>query len=136
INGLPKFFAQKGAQFPDSLSAYRGLQQQIKALQFAGYFNVDLKSTEFKNDTLFAEVDAGKHHPGIILQNGNVPLALIHDLGLKIQFQKSAPMALTELEKTYSTILNYYQNNGYPFAQVWLDSLEAIEENLQAKVFI
>ncbi|HTN19415.1 MAG TPA: ShlB/FhaC/HecB family hemolysin secretion/activation protein [Pelobium sp.] len=136
INGLPKSFAQKDLQFPDSLSAYRGLQQQITALQFAGYFDVDLKSTEFKNDTLFADVDAGKRYPGIILQNGNVPLALIHDLGLKIQFQKSIPIALTELEKTYSTILNYFQNNGYPFAQVWFDSLTDTKETLQAKVFI
>ncbi len=136
INGVPKSKTKSNQNFPDSLSAYRGLGQQIKALQFMGYFDVDLKSTAFKNDTLFAVVDKGELYTGLALQNGNLPVEFINDLGLKAQFQKNTPIALKTLEKTYATILNYYQNNGYPFVQVWLDSLSDAGKTLQAKVFI
>ncbi|WP_193372309.1 ShlB/FhaC/HecB family hemolysin secretion/activation protein [Pedobacter arcticus] len=133
---MSKSKAHKSQQFTDSLSAYRGLQQQIREQQFAGYFDVDLASERFANDTLFATLDLGTRYKGINLQNGNVAPALIIDLGLKPQFQKNTPIALNALEKTYTIILNYYQNNGHPFAQVWLDSLAKTNEGLQAKIFI
>nr|WP_294900550.1 ShlB/FhaC/HecB family hemolysin secretion/activation protein [uncultured Pedobacter sp.] len=136
IEGLPHHKNQVNSQFPDSLSAYRGLQQQIRALQFDGYFDVDLEKTTFKKDTLFAKLVLGVRYSGISLQNGNVSPALVRDLGLKISFQKNTPIALGTIKKTYSTILNYYQNNGYPFAQVWLDSLTDAKKDLQAKIFI
>ena len=136
IDGLPKSLAQDQIQFSDSLSAYRGLQEKIRALQFIGYFDADLESSQIKNDTLFASINLGKLYPGLVLQNGNVSTALVSDLGLKNQLQKSTPLPLDQLQKFYSSILNYYQNNGYPFAQVWLDSLTTINDVLLAKVFI
>ncbi|HEX7366748.1 MAG TPA: ShlB/FhaC/HecB family hemolysin secretion/activation protein, partial [Pelobium sp.] len=136
LEGLPKSKKLTNQQVPDSASAYSSLQQQIRALQFSGYFDVDVKSTTLKNDTLFAELATGKLYSGLTLQNGNVSNNLLNDLGLKSAFQKNVPTTLANLQRTYSVILNYYQNNGYPFAQVWLDSLKSENQQLQAKVFI
>ncbi len=136
IEGMPKSKIQSNQQFPDSLSAYRGLEQQIKAIKFIGYFDADISTVKFENDTLFATVISGQLYEGLILANGNIPTHLINDLGLKTQFQKNKPESLNSLKKTYSTILNYYQDNGYPFAQVWLDSLSSTSSNLIAKLFV
>lgn len=137
LSGLPDHIkVQKNQQFPDSLSAYRGLEKQIKTFQLTGYFNLDIKTTQFKGDTLFAEIETGQYYKGIALQNGNVPAELISNLGLKSSFQKNISVDLVMLQKTYATVLNYYQNNGYPFAQVWLDSLTADDKNLEANVFV
>ncbi len=136
IEGLTKSKISKSQQFSDSLSAYRGLHQQIREQQFAGYFDVDLQSQQLKNDTLFALLDLGPLYDGITLQNGNIQPALINDLGLRSQFQKNIPTPLSNLQKTYVAILNYYQNNGYPFAQVWLDSLVDVGKTLKAKLFV
>lgn len=136
IEGVSTAQTQNKQTYPDSLAAYHGLKQQIQLLQFKGYFNVDLKSAVFQNDTLFAKVDKGRLHNGLVLQNGNLHPEFVNDLGFKKQFQKHTPIALDELRKTYVTILKYYENNGYPFIQVWLDSLVEVNETLIAKIFI
>ncbi len=136
ISGLAGSGKQRLIKYPDSLSAAQGLKSEVDRLQFSGYFNIELDSTSFKNDTLTARVNLGEYYKGLILKNGNIAPELINALGLKSRFQKETPLSLGSLSKTYSTILNYYQNNGYPFAQVWLDSLHIAEQALQASIFI
>lgn len=136
LRGLPDSRKLNKQQFPDSLSAYQGLAEQIKTLQLAGYFAVDLESTALINDTLFAEINKGEFYSGLVLQNGNLQTEFINDLGLKAQFQRNTPVALSSLQNIYATVLNYYQNNGYPFAQVWLDSLSEAENSIKAKMFL
>lgn len=137
INGLPKGYKFNSTKpLLDSLKAYQALQNQIGQLQFLGYFNIDIEDSFLKNDTLFATLNVGELYKGLYLRNGNVASELISDLNLKELFIRSRPLALKDLGKTYTLLLNYYQNNGYPFAQVWLDSLMQTDHNLQAKLFI
>ncbi len=136
IKGLPKEYKQNQLQFPDSSSAYLNLNQRIQQLQFSGYFNTELLSTTFQNDTLTATLNAGERYKGLYLKNGNIAPELIAYLNLKDQFQKNKASSLTALKQTYASILNYFQNNGYPFAQVWLDSLTDANTALKAQVFV
>ncbi|MBK0382754.1 hypothetical protein I5M32_07260 [Pedobacter sp. SD-b] len=136
INGLPKKIERGNVQFPDSLSAAKDLKSQIRSLKLNGYFNLRLTDHRFKNDTLFAEITTGKIYEGIYLGNGNVPQELVYQLGLKDQFKKEKPLQLKYFQKLYHTILGFYEDNGYPFAALYLDSLEAFKQNFKAQLFI
>ncbi|MFC5282277.1 hypothetical protein [Pedobacter alpinus] len=137
VNGLPKGYKFNSTKpLVDSLTAYQALQNQIGQLQFLGYFDIDIIESTFENDTLNATLSLGELQRGMYLKNGNIAPELIADLNLKEQFQKNKPLALKDLSKTYTSLLNYFQNNGYPFAQVWLDSLQSPNNQLTAKVFI
>lgn len=134
--GIPFEKQNQIQQFADSTSAFKALNTKLKALQLSGYFDINLDNTYFTNDTLFAEVALGPQYKGLKLENGNISTLLINDLGLKNHFQQNRSIPLGELSKTYHTVLNYFQNNGYPFAQVWLDSLTERNTTLQAKLFV
>ncbi|MBC7653673.1 MAG: hypothetical protein H7098_04260 [Oligoflexus sp.] len=135
IEGFPKQF-KYNTQFPDSSSASKELKNQIDLLKLKGYFNIELTDYRFNNETLFAQIIIGKLYKGIYLDNGNIPQDLIYQLGLKEQIRKEKPLELKSFQKFYTSILSYYENNGYPFASLYLDSLQSINDDFKAKIFI
>lgn len=135
IEGFPKQF-KYNAQFPDSSSARKELKDQIDLLKLRGYFNIELTNYRFSNETLYAQIIIGKLYKGIYLENGNIPQDLISQLGLKEQVRKEKPLALKSYQRFYTDILSYYESNGYPFASLYLDSLQSINNDFKAKIFI
>ncbi len=135
IEGFPKQF-KYNTQFPDSSSASKELKKQIDFLKLKGYFNIELTDYHFNNETFSAQIITGKLYKGIYLENGNIPPDLIYQLGLKDQIRKEKPLELKSFRKFYSDILTYYENNGYPFASLYLDSLQAVNDDFKAKIFI
>lgn len=136
ITGLPQSYKIKENSFIDSLSATQALRKQLTQLQLLGYFDVELEKLDFKNDTLFAVLNKGNYYKGVFLKNGNVAPELIDDLNLKNYFKRSAYLPLNDVNKFYQTILDYYQNNGYPFVQMWMDSLKMSNDEIEAHVFV
>jgi hemolysin activation/secretion protein len=136
ISGLPKTISKDYAhQFPDSASASAELKKQINYLQFLGYFTADVSSIKWKKDTLSVFVEPGNLSEGIFLTNGNLSKQILSQSFIKDLIQKHKPISLVELEKFYQSTLKYYENNGYPFASIWLDSLDLKEDKLRAQIF-
>jgi outer membrane protein assembly factor BamA len=123
-------------KFKDSTTAFNGLKKEIDRLKFLGYFDVDIKSYQFKNDTLKVRVTLGKQYDGLKLENGNIPDHLVEELSLKDQFKKDKPIAFNNLNRVYQRILGYYEDNGYPFVSVYIDSLVSVSDVYQAKLFV
>jgi outer membrane translocation and assembly module TamA len=137
IKGLPKQIQIVYPQtFPDSTSAVKAIKKELNQLQFLGYFNADVANLNWKNDSLIVDINLGELSNGFYLQNGNIPMELINELGLKEQFLKRRPLTLQNLNNVYKNLLSYYENNGYPFAVVWLDSLQTIQKEITVKVYV
>ena len=136
INGLPKTYKLTPIkQFSDSTSAFKAIRNELNQLQFLGYFNAQVSNLNWKNDSLLVDLEIGELSKGVFLQNGNVPSDLINEIGLREQFLKKRPLTLQNLNNLYNKLLNFYENNGYPFAEVWLDSLQTISNKIEAKVY-
>lgn len=135
--GLPKSVHQIIPEnFLDSSSAYAGLKKQLSYTQFLGYFNADIKGFKWQNDSLLkVEIIAGDRHEGIFIENGNLTKSLINQSFLKDFILYKRPLSLNSLHKLYQNILGFYENNGYPFAAVWLDSLRNKNHQITAKLF-
>ena len=137
IKGLPKTYQSNYPKyFPDSTSAFKAIRKELTQLQFLGYFNAHVSNLNWKNDILLVDLEIGELSKGVFLQNGNIPIDLINEIGLKDQIQKNKPVSLKNLNNIYSQLLSFYENNGYPFAEVWLDSLQTISNKVEAKVYI
>jgi hypothetical protein len=137
INGLPKSYQTNYQQsFSDSSSAFKAIKKEITQLQFAGYFNADVSSLNWRNDSLYVNLEIGELSKGVFLQNGNIPNDLINEIGLKDQIQRNKPLSLKNLNLIYSQLLSFYENNGYPFAEIWLDSLQTINNKIEAKIYM
>lgn len=137
IKGLPKQMMVSYPQvFPDSTTAFKAIKKELNQLQFLGYFNADVSHINWKKDSLIVDVDLGEISKGFYLQNGNIPTDLINELGFRDQFLKKKPISLPNLNNLYKSVLGYFENNGYPFAQVWLDSLQIINQEITVKVYV
>ena len=136
ISGLPIAVKKSIPEnFPDSSSAFKAIKKEISALQFIGYFDADVAKLTWNKDTLTADIFAGNLSKGLLLRNGNLSQDLINQTNLKDQLQKNRPLKLSILAKIYDQILSFYENNGYPFAEVWIDSLQTEQQQLVAKIF-
>ena len=136
ISGLPKTISKNYThQFPDSITAYAEVKKQINHLQFLGYFNADVSNFKWKNDSLLMTVEPGNLSEGIFLTNGNFSKEILSQLFIKDFIHKQKPVSLAQLDNLYQSTLKYYENNGYPFASIWLDSLDLKEGKLVAQIF-
>ncbi|WP_442794855.1 ShlB/FhaC/HecB family hemolysin secretion/activation protein [Pelobium manganitolerans] len=133
IDGLPQYKKAFTQTFPDSTKALTELNAQLQQLRLNGYFEAYVEKMDLKNDSLKAFVIAGEKQDDLHLQNGNLPNALFSALAWRAKQEK---ITLMQLQKLRHNVLNYYQNNGFPFAQVWLDSLQEKEGQLSAQIFV
>jgi hemolysin activation/secretion protein len=122
--------------FKDSAAAVDGLKKEIERLKFLGYLDVDVTDYEFKNDSLQIVLSLGKQYNGLKLNNGNISANLIDELSLKDQLKREKPIAFSSINKLYQKILSYYEDNGYPFVSLFLDSLSYSSGVYEASIFV
>jgi outer membrane protein assembly factor BamA len=65
----------------------------------------------------------GKQYKWGKLRNGNVEAAFLTQIGFRERLLDGKPLLSNEIFQIEERLLNYAENNGYPFARVWLDSL-------------
>lgn len=136
ISGLPRQISNQNlSNYSDSLSAYKAIKKEISSLQFIGYFNADVATLKWNKDTLNAKIITGDLTRGIYFKNGNLSQEVIIEADLKDKLEKKRALPLQTLNKIYETLLSHYENNGYPFAEVWLDSLNVDSDVASAKIF-
>ena len=122
--------------FNDSAAAFTGLKNEIERLKFLGFLDVDVNNYELKNDSLQVILGLGKQYSGLKLKNGNISDGLVDELGLKEQLKKERPISFSNINKLYQKILSYYEDNGYPFASLFLDSLIYSSKVFEASIFV
>ena len=54
------------------------------------------------------------------ISRGNVPFNVLDDAGIKLSRYKNMPVNFNELVQDMNQIIVYYENNGYPFAEIQL----------------
>lgn len=109
----------------------------VSQLQFNGYFLADTIATKFNAAGVSTiNVDAGVPFKWVNLSSGNLPEVLKQNIGFKRQFYEHAIFSVTALQNTFKAILSYYENNGYPFASVSLDSVKLDSNAVSATIKI
>lgn len=117
--------------FTDSLQTLYQVDSLINNLKLSGYFNCTITKYEWQNQTLTLNINPGEPYKFTSISNGNInPNAL----NVKKTYQNQL-CNTTQLKAIYKQILNWYENNGYPFAQVWLDSFTFNKEAIAAKLY-
>ena len=70
------------------------------------------------------------------LSISDLDIALLNQLGYTADNFSKQNFSQSKLEQLYADVLTYYSNNGYPFAKVYLDSIELNNENITAHLAI
>ena len=123
-------------QVPDSLSALLQLQDILLQLNGQSFIEASIDSLVQNDSTWTAHIYTGKAYEWTKLQNGNIEEAFLSQVGFRERLYQNKPFHYNELRLFLESLLEYAENNGYPFASVWLDSIVIKEGGVSAQVFM
>ncbi len=103
-------------------------------LHTKGYLTASLDSIEY--DSTFARVTLflGSSYRWVKLDTKNIDPSLLAIGGWKEKTFEGRPVDFSRIEQMEKRMLDHFENNGYPFAKVFLDSVEIEGENVSARL--
>jgi outer membrane protein assembly factor BamA len=108
---------------PDRRIARQALNDFVGSLYAKGFLASSIDSIIEDSITLKAYVHIGVELKWINLRTGTLPLAWDEELHLNLDRLSGQSVYPNEYQKLVRRILNFAENNGYPFAEVGLDSI-------------
>lgn len=114
---------QLKSYYSDSLSAQKAIAQLITLVRERGYVSASIDEQTWKNDTVLVALYVGENYRFNRINPGNVPPEVLRKIGFKQKQFAQTAMSGKRLAKLQSRIVRFYENRGYPFAQVAMDSM-------------
>lgn len=134
--GLPKSsFLKYKSTFPDSASIIKEVDDIINKLYFLGYFYAEIKGVNWQQKTLNVDVQPGERFNYTYLKNGNIEPYILSEIKFREKFYQNQRFNLQDISKLQEQLLVWYENNGYPFAEVWLDSVKFTSTGIASLIF-
>lgn len=121
---------------PDSIAIIKELQGVLRQLQNNAYVEASVEELTRKDSIYSAAVKIGRRYEWTTLKNGNVEAAFLSKVGFRERMYQNKPFYYKDLVELQESLLEYAENNGYPFASVWLDSLEVHDGTIAATLWL
>ena len=119
-------------KFSSKDAAKKEIENVIFTLQFKGYLLANVDSLFEANNTLNAVISEGDFYKTALLKFGNLDPNLASKLGISEKLYLNKPFKYKEVARGINKIITYYENNGYPYVAVALDSVEIIDHSISA----
>lgn len=115
---LPKHISQNDSSGTEKIKI--GV---LNILHQQGYLAASLDSVY--SDSLVTELffNPNQRYKIAFLKNHNVTEEAVNKAGFKEKMLREKPFQTKQIQKLFEDIVSYYENNGYPFASVYLDSV-------------
>jgi outer membrane protein assembly factor BamA len=117
----------------DSVSILYKLNELKTAFQNHAYWAVSIDSVQFDSVNVYINFYQGPKY-----SIGTIDVSVIEPWVLdEINYNRKlkSELVLSEIQKIEKSILSVYENNGYPFAKVFLDFVEIHDSVFEAKIF-
>ena len=89
-----------------------------------------------KDSILILKFHLGNRYEWAQLRNGNVSEAFLAQVGYREKLFENKAFIYSEIVDIEEKLLSYAEDNGYPFAQVWLDSLMIQNSQISAALMM
>ena len=122
--------------FSDTISRHLELREMITKLYSRGYLEATYHSFRKDSNDLVATLLIGQQWKWASLKNGNVDEVILNRVGFRERLYKNEPLHPEEINRLLENILEYCENNGYPFASLKLDSIYSNEGELNAGIYL
>ena len=139
IDKKTKFIKEK-LTYQTKHNSKNSIQNELKSivanLQDQFYLTASLDSVTIQDSTYHAFLFVGQPFKWASLLNGNIDQEILDAVGFKTKFYQKKLVDIQAIHQLKQDILTYTENNGYPFARVWLDSLTFDKDRISAKINI
>lgn len=130
----------------DTVAAMQLLRGGVEACRNIGFLEASIDSFVFQNFThennndiknittlkMIVWVHIGERYEWLHLQNGNVEKTWLTAIGFDAKAWKSQIFSIQNVRNLQKQLLNFAENHGFPFAQIWLDSVQ-LSQNSDGK---
>ncbi len=123
-------------RFSDSIAVVATLQRILFQLQDQSYLEASIENLERRDTVFYAFLTVGNSYEWATLKNGNVEEAFLSQVGYRERLYSNKPFNYREVVALQESLLQYAENNGFPFAAVWLDSIEVEDNKISAQLFM
>lgn len=112
----------------NSIEAYNYLRELVPELQKKGFLAASIDSLYITEDTYYAFVHQGKKYTWANISWEGVPERVLWQTALHKQQWVGKPVHPNQLASISEKLLQWADENGYPFARVWLDAVQVSDE--------
>ncbi len=124
--------------YKKSLSSTIQRDKELQSALLACYDNAYLAATydSIHTDSLsvIAYLNFGIPYKWAYLKSGNVDEGVLSEIGFRENSFENKPVYFKNVKRIQEKLITYFENNGYPFASVRLDSIEISKENITAQL--
>jgi len=132
---ISKRFKQK-INFSNEADFNKELQKVVTQLQSFGFLTVNVDSIIYLNFNKTTYLTLGKRYKWTELKIDKKDALVFADAGLEEKSYRQQFFSPKELNKIHTRLLNYLENNGYPFASIKFDSVLILPNSISAKLKI
>lgn len=118
----------------DSLTVYKEAEKLISQLQGKGFLLAEIKNISFEGMRVQLLINQNAQYKWVNLAAGNLPKDLKRAVGFKEESYQNASFDSKRLQQLFKLIIAHYENNGYPFANVSLDSIGIGKSAISASI--
>jgi outer membrane protein assembly factor BamA len=120
-------------KFSSKTLALKEIDKLLKSLQNDGYLLAQVDSFHVDSLQITAIISEKNQFKTAYLKLGNLNQGLASKLGIYERTFQNKAFHYKEVANVFEKVLKYYENNGYPFASIKLDSVEIDGEVIKAK---
>jgi hypothetical protein len=135
-SGIPQSASLKyQTSFPDSLAVIAEVDKIIHQLHFSGYFYADIQQASWHNKVLTVDFSVGEKFNSSFLKNGNIQPYILSEIKFREKFYQNQRFNIHDINDLKEQLLIWYEDNGNPFAQVWLDSITIQDHAISSFIY-
>ncbi|HEX5023934.1 MAG TPA: POTRA domain-containing protein [Agriterribacter sp.] len=120
--------------FTNQANCRQYIDKAINKLQVKGYITASVDSIAFDSTTAQAWLYVGKAYRWVELNTDSADKKMLVSIGWNDKTFAGDPLSFTKVHYWQERMLNYYENNGYPFARVELDRLTIQNDEVYGKL--
>ena len=119
-------------KFSSKTLALKEIDNIIQTLHHKGYLLANVDTVISDSSNLTAKISENGFYKWAYIKLGNLNPTLASKIGISEKLYFNKPFKYKELAKSFDKIISYYENNGFPFASVNLDSIEIRDKSIMA----
>lgn len=112
------------------------LKDNLNQLHQDGYLMASIDSITADSSYYVVYYKLGKTFKWSTLSNQNIDEEILSKIGFRDKLYNNKPFNQKQLGNLYKKVIIHYENNGYPFASIKLDSITIEENHLKAQLYI
>ena len=118
--------------FSDSIRMKSSIVELVQILQSEGYLLSYIDSLFIDENQATARIYIGSRFEWLTLSGGNIAPSFFRKIGFQDKLYQGKPFKYSEVAKVQKEILDYAEQNGFPFAKLRLDSLKINDNKFSA----